>query len=225
MPEGAEEGIKCTYSKKMKKQLFSYLVQASWSDQSCENLTWWIPNPVWSVTSFNELSRDGMACETAYTHLLKKWKNLGYLSRYRRYCSFCYRPYACVQRRAYLPDGRPFVALGTDGYQIRVRTYVVSLVLMLHICYFEKISWRRWSRCTFSEISNFELDTDRPVAWAPQAKFSQLLNTMKRKQVRGTKIKTPDIGVDKAVVAEILLVTALLKMTVLFCLSLINWSA
>jgi pyruvate dehydrogenase E1 component len=43
------------------------------------------------------------------------------------------------QIRAYLPDGRPFVALGTDGYgrSDTRANYVVSLVLMLHI------SWLR----------------------------------------------------------------------------------
>jgi pyruvate dehydrogenase E1 component len=42
------------------------------------------------------------------------------------------------------------------------------------------------ARLVKDAISNFELDTDRPVAWAPQAhpEVQQLLNTMKHKQVK-----------------------------------------
>ena len=56
-------------------------------------------------------------------------------------------------------------------------------------------------------ISNFELDTDRPVAWAykhPEVQPVAEYNETQTGEELSMQIKTPDIGVDKAVVAEIL---------------------
>ncbi len=70
------------------------------------------------------------------------------------------------QIRAYLPDNRPFVALGTDGYgrsdsRAKLRSYfgVDALADEGEVD----------ARLVKDAISTFELDTDRPVAWAPQA--------------------------------------------------------
>ena len=56
---------------------------------------------VWSVTSFNELARDGMACDeykpfTSVGALPHKSLGIAAVTQYRWDCGFSHRPHACV---------------------------------------------------------------------------------------------------------------------------------
>lgn len=80
------------------------------------------------------------------------------------------------QIRAYLPDGRPFVALGTDGYgrsdtRANLRSFFGVDAAHIVVATLKKLADEGEvdARLVKDAISNFELDTDRPVAWAPQA--------------------------------------------------------
>ncbi|MFZ6647860.1 alpha-ketoglutarate dehydrogenase [Undibacterium sp. TJN25] len=76
---------------------------------------------IWSVTSFSELARDGIACETAWRH--------GDAQQCQPYLTQQLAPTAGPiiiatdyvravpeQVRAFLPSGRPCITLGTDGF-------------------------------------------------------------------------------------------------------------
>src|SRR5690606_41087053 len=77
----------------------------------------------YSVTSFNELAGNGMACkEYNRLHALAEDVKEAWVSKQLRgtkgivvSATDHMRAYS-EQIRAYLPDGGPFVALGTDGY-------------------------------------------------------------------------------------------------------------
>src|SRR5690606_12738204 len=79
------------------------------------------------------------------------------------------------QIRAYLPDNRPFVALGTDGYgrsdtRANLRSYFGVDAAHIVVATLKKLADEGEvdARLVKDAISSFELDTDRPVAWAPQ---------------------------------------------------------
>ena len=130
MPEGAEEGIKrgmylFEKDEKATVQLLGSGVILREVIKAAKILRdeYQIHSNVWSVTSFNELSRDGMACEEYNRlHPLSEEVKESWVSKQLRgtegivvSATDHMRAYS-EQIRAYLPDGRPFVALGTDGY-------------------------------------------------------------------------------------------------------------
>ena len=137
---------------------------------------------VWSVTSFNELARDGMACEEYNRlHPLAEEAKEPWVSQQLRdkdgivvSATDHMRAYS-EQIRAYLPDSRPFVALGTDGYGFRyrgnLRSYFGVDAAHIVVATLKKLADEGEvdARLVKDAISSFELDTDRPVAWAPQA--------------------------------------------------------
>ena len=131
MPEGVEEGIKrgmylFEKDEKATVQLLGSGVILREVIKAAKILRdeYQIHSNVWSVTSFNELANVmvwHVKNTTAYTHLLKKLKE-SWVSKQLRgtegivVSATDHMRAHSEQIRAYLPDGRPFVALGTDGY-------------------------------------------------------------------------------------------------------------
>ncbi|WP_224973187.1 pyruvate dehydrogenase (acetyl-transferring), homodimeric type [Acinetobacter oleivorans] len=190
MPEGAEEGIKrgmylFEKDEKATVQLLGSGVILREVIKAAKILRdeYQIHSNVWSVTSFNELSRDGMACEEYNRlHPLTEEVKESWVSKQLRgtegivvSATDHMRAYS-EQIRAYLPDGRPFVALGTDGYgrsdtRANLRSFFGVDAAHIVVATLKKLADEGEvdARLVKDAISNFELDTDRPVAWAPQA--------------------------------------------------------
>ncbi len=140
---------------------------------------------VWSVTSFNELARDGMQCELQNRlHPLRDeaeiqvpWvaKQLANYQGVVVAATDYVRAYS-EQIRAYLPDSRPYVSLGTDGFgrsdtRENLRAYfgvdaAHIVVATLKLLADEGEVDRRMVK---DAISSFELETDLPSPWMPQA--------------------------------------------------------
>ncbi|KAA8731290.1 pyruvate dehydrogenase (acetyl-transferring), homodimeric type [Acinetobacter qingfengensis] len=138
---------------------------------------------VWSVTSYNELARDGMACEEYNRkHPLAEEAKESWVSQQLREhegivvsATDHIRLYS-EQIRAYLPEGRPFVALGTDGYgrsdtRENLRSYFEVDAANIVVATLKKLSDEGEvdARLVKDAISSFELDIDRPLPWKPQA--------------------------------------------------------
>jgi pyruvate dehydrogenase E1 component len=136
---------------------------------------------VWSATSFNELARDGMAADyhnrlhphdpvqvswVAQQLAPHKGIVLAATDHIRAYSE---------QIRSYLPDHRPYVTLGTDGFgrsdtRENLRAFfgvdaanIVVAVLKL-LADEDEID----VRLVKDAISTFELETELPPPWLPQ---------------------------------------------------------
>lgn len=137
---------------------------------------------VWSVTSFNELARDGMACEqfNRLHPLSEDVKESWVFQQLRDYEGIVVsatdhiRAYS-EQIRAYLPD-RPYVTLGTDGFgrsdtRENLRSYfgvdAAHIVVATLMRLAEEGEVDR--RMVKDAISTYEIETDTPHAWQPQA--------------------------------------------------------
>ncbi len=142
-----------------------------------------IHSNVWSVTSFNELARDGMAVEEFNrNHPLSEEAQESWVSQQLRSTDGIVvaatdhmRMYS-EQIRAYLPDGRPYVTLGTDGYgrsdtRANLRSYFGVDAAHIVVATLKKLADEGEvdARLVKDAISTFELDVERPVAWLPQA--------------------------------------------------------
>ena len=190
MPQGAEEGIKrgmylLEEDEKATVQLMGSGVILREVIKAAKILReeYQIHANVWSVTSFNELARDGMACEEYNRlHPLAEEAKEPWVSQQLRdkdgivvSATDHMRAYS-EQIRAYLPDSRPFVGLGTDGYgrsdtRGNLRSYFGVDAAHIVVATLKKLADEGEvdARLVKDAISSFELDTDRPVAWAPQA--------------------------------------------------------
>ena len=137
---------------------------------------------MWSVTSYNELARDGMVVEEYNRlHPLAEEAQEGWVSQQLRSTDGIVvsatdhmRAYS-EQIRAYLPDNRPYVTLGTDGYgrsdtRGNLRSFFGVDAAHIVVATLKKLADEGEvdARLVKDAISSFELDTDRPVAWAPQ---------------------------------------------------------
>ncbi len=187
MPQGAEEGIKrgmylLQKDEKATVQLMGSGVILREVIKAAQILRdeYQIHSNVFSVTSFSELARDGMACEEYNRlHPIKREceRGLGDVSN----CAVQkvivvsatdhMRAYS-EQIRAYLPDNRPFVALGTDGYgrsdsRAKLRSYFGVDAAHIVVATLKKLADEGEvdARLVKDAISTFELDTDRPVAF------------------------------------------------------------
>ena len=190
MPQGVEEGIKrgmylLEEDEKATVQLLGSGVILREVIKAAKILReeYQIHSNVYSVTSFNELARDGMACEEYNRlHPLAEDVKEAWVSKQLRgtegivvSATDHMRAYS-EQIRAYLPDNRPFVALGTDGYgrsdtRAKLRSYFGVDAAHIVVATLKKLADEGEvdARLVKDAISSFELDTDRPVAWAPQA--------------------------------------------------------
>ena len=139
---------------------------------------------VWSVTSFNELARDGMNCELQNRlHPLSEEDDVQVpwvaqqLANHKGVvvAATDYMRVYSEQIRAYLPDNRPYVTLGTDGFgrsdtRENLRAYfgvdaAHIVVATLKLLADEGEVDRRMVK---DAISSFELETDLPAPWMPQ---------------------------------------------------------
>ncbi len=189
LPEGAEEGIKrgmylFNQDEKATVQLLGSGVILREVIKAAQILRdeYQIHSNVWSVTSFNELARDGMAVEEYNRlHPLEDGKESWVSQQLRDTDGIVVsatdhmRAYS-EQIRAYLPDSRPYVTLGTDGYgrsdtRGNLRSYFGVDAAHIVVATLKKLADEGEvdARLVKDAISSFELDVDRPVAWLPQA--------------------------------------------------------
>ena len=141
-----------------------------------------IHSNVWSVTSFNELARDGMACEEYNrNHPLSDEPKESWLSQQMRLyhgtvvaATDHMRMYS-EQIRPYLPDNRPYATLGTDGYgrsdtREKLRSYFEVDAAHIVVATLKQLADEGEvdNRLVKDAITSFEIDVDRPIAWQPQ---------------------------------------------------------
>lgn len=135
MPEGAEEGIRkgmyCLTPNGLKTQqgeakavqllgsgaiLRQVERAANWLEQQG------VKTAVWSVTSFNELRRDGLACERTQRLSLSEQEATPYITEQLAptqgivVAATDYMHAYADQVRGYIPEGRRYITLGTDGF-------------------------------------------------------------------------------------------------------------
>ena len=136
MPEGVEEGIKrglyrlktsAIKGAKNKKPARIQLLGSGSILRQVEQAARWLEEKgiaadVWSVTSFNELRRDGLACDrtdllTAGEQMPQPWvtRQLADSEGPIVATTDHMKTYA-EQIRAFIPDGRRYKTLGTDGF-------------------------------------------------------------------------------------------------------------
>ncbi len=117
------------------------------------------------------LARDGMACvknTTVCIHWLKKAKSRGSHNSYvAKMALSCLLPITCApiasEFAVTLPDDRPFVALGTDGYgrsdtRGNLRSYFGSMLAHIVVATLKKLadegeSMRVWSKMQSRHLS------------------------------------------------------------------------
>ena len=141
-----------------------------------------IHSNVWSVTSFSELARDGMACEEYNrNHPLSDEPKESWLSQQMRLyhgtvvaATDHMRMYS-EQIRPYLPDNRPYATLGTDGYgrsdtREKLRSYFEVDAAHIVVATLKQLADEGEvdNRLVKDAITSFEIDVDRPIAWQPQ---------------------------------------------------------
>lgn len=189
MPEGVEEGIKrgmylLEQDDKATVQLLGSGVILREVIKAAKILReeYQIYSNVWSVTSYNELARDGIAVEEYNRlHPLAEQAQESWVSQQLRSTDGIVvsatdhmRAYS-EQIRAHLPDNRPYVTLGTDGYgrsdtRGNLRSFFGVDAAHIVVATLKKLADEGEvdARLVKDAISSFELDTDRPAAWLPQ---------------------------------------------------------
>lgn len=189
MPEGVEEGIKrgmylLEQDDKATVQLLGSGVILREVIKAAKILReeYQIHSNVWSVTSYNELARDGIAVEEYNRlHPLAEQAQESWVSQQLRSTDGIVvsatdhmRAYS-EQIRAHLPDNRPYVTLGTDGYgrsdtRGNLRSFFGVDAAHIVVATLKKLADEGEvdARLVKDAISSFELDTDRPAAWLPQ---------------------------------------------------------
>ena len=188
MPEGVEHGIrKGMYLLKADPDATVQLIGSGVILREVEKAAqllkaeYGIHANVWSATSFNELSREGMACEQ-YNRLHPQdepqvpWvteqllPHRGVVVAATDYV----RAYS-EQIRAYMPDSRPYVCLGTDGFgrsdtreQLRAYFGVDAAHIVVATLKLLADEGELDPRLVRDAISSFEIETELPPAWQPQ---------------------------------------------------------
>ncbi|MGI9339089.1 MAG: transketolase-like TK C-terminal-containing protein, partial [Psychrobacter sp.] len=139
---------------------------------------------VWSVTSFNELTRDGMACDDYnrlhpmeeevvpwVTEQLAPHKGIvvaatDYMRNYSE------------QIRAWLPDNRPYITLGTDGYgrsdtREQLRSFFNVDAAHIVVATLKRLAdeGEVEMRLVKDAISSFGIEVDQPPAWQQQPHY------------------------------------------------------
>ncbi len=188
MPEGVEEGIKhgmylLEDNGSSQVQLLGSGVILREVQKAARILAeeFNIKANVWSVTSFNELTRDGMACDD-YNRLHPEeepklpWvttqlaPHKGIVVAATDYM----RNYA-EQVRGWLPDNRPYTTLGTDGFgrsdtRANLRSFFNVDAAHIVVATLKKLADEGEVdvRLVKDAISSFGIDVDHPPAWQPQ---------------------------------------------------------
>lgn len=191
MPEGVEEGIKrgmylLEDNGSSQVQLLGSGVILREVQKAAKILQdeFNISSNVWSVTSFNELTRDGMACDD-YNRLhpmdeeVVPWvteqlaPHEGIVVAATDYM----RNYP-EQIRAWLPDNRPYTTLGTDGYgrsdtreQLRSFFHVDAAHIVVATLKRLADEGEVEMRLVKDAISSFGIEADQPPAWQQQPHY------------------------------------------------------
>lgn len=136
---------------------------------------------VWSVTSFNELTRDGMACDDYNRlHPTAEPKNPWVTTQLAPHKGIVVaatdyvRNYA-EQIRGWLPDSRPYTTLGTDGFgrsdtRANLRSFFNVDAAHIVVATLKKLADEGEVdvRLVQDAISSFGIDADQAPAWQPQ---------------------------------------------------------
>lgn len=191
MPKGVEEGIKrgmylLEDNGSTQVQLLGSGVILREVQKAAQILAeeFGITANVWSVTSFNELTRDGMACDD-YNRLHPMeapkvpWvteqlaSHEGIVVAATDYM----RNYA-EQIRGWLPDSRPYTTLGTDGFGRSDTRQKLRSFFNVDAAHIVVATLKRLAdegevdiRLVKDAISSFDIDVDHPPAWQPQPHF------------------------------------------------------
>ena len=136
---------------------------------------------VWSVTSFNELTRDGMACDD-YNRLHPTdepkvpWitKELAPHKGIVVAATDYMRNYA-EQVRGWLPDARSYSTLGTDGFgrsdtRAKLRSFFNVDAAHIVLATLKKLAdeGQLDAQVVQQAIDKFGIDANQPPAWQPQ---------------------------------------------------------
>ncbi|MGM8887750.1 transketolase-like TK C-terminal-containing protein, partial [Psychrobacter sp. 1U2] len=188
MPEGSEEGIKrgmylledngSTQVQLLGSGVILREVQKASKILKDEfNIT----SNVWSVTSFNELTRDGMACDDYNRlHPMEEEKVSWVTEQLAPHegivvAATDYMRNYSEQIRAWLPDNRPYTTLGTDGFgrsdtreQLRSFFHVDAAHIVVATLKCLADEGEVEMRVVKDAISSFGIEVDQPPAWQQQ---------------------------------------------------------
>lgn len=191
MPQGAEEGIKrgmylLEDNGSAQVQLLGSGVILREVQKAAQILAkeFGIAANVWSVTSFNELTRDGMACDDYNRlHPTAQQKTPWVTSQLAPHQGIVVaatdymRNYA-EQIRGWLPDNRSYTTLGTDGFgrsdsrqQLRsffnVNAEHIVVATLKELADDGQLS----AQVVQDAIERFAIDADQAPAWQPQPHY------------------------------------------------------
>ncbi|WP_201574301.1 pyruvate dehydrogenase (acetyl-transferring), homodimeric type [Psychrobacter sp. H8-1] len=143
-----------------------------------------INSNVWSVTSFNELTRDGMACDDYNRlHPMEEEKVPWVTEQLAPHKGIVvaatdYMRNYSEQIRGWLPDNRPYTTLGTDGYgrsdsreQLRSFFHVDAAHIVVATLKRLADEGEVEMRLVKDAISSFGIDADQPPAWQQQPHY------------------------------------------------------
>lgn len=137
---------------------------------------------VWSATSFNELTRDAMACDHYNRLHPMDEQKVPYITEQLAehggvvIAATDYMRSYSEQVRAWIPDNRPYTTLGTDGFgrsdsraQLRNFFGVDAAHIVVATLKVLADEGEVDARLVKDAISSFGLDTDQQPAWYPRA--------------------------------------------------------
>ena len=139
---------------------------------------------VWSVTSFNELTRDGMACDDYNRlHPMNEEKVPWVTEQLAPHDGIVVaatdymRNYA-EQIRGWLPDSRPYTTLGTDGYgrsdsREQLRSFFNVNAEHIVVATLNRLADEGEvdKRLVKDAIVSLGIDVEQPPAWQPQPHY------------------------------------------------------
>lgn len=136
---------------------------------------------VWSVTSFNELTRDGMACDDYNRLHPDEESKLPWVTKQLAghegivVASTDYMRNYAEQIRGWLPDNRPYTTLGTDGFgrsdtRENLRRFFNVDAAHIVVATLKKLADEGQVdiRLVKDAISSFGIDPDQKPAWQAQ---------------------------------------------------------
>lgn len=136
---------------------------------------------VWSVTSFNELTRDGMACDDYNRLHPTDEPKLPWVTKQLAphkgivVAATDYMRNFPEQVRGWLPDSRPYTTLGTDGFgrsdtRANLRSFFNVDAAHIVVATLKKLADEGEIdvRLVKDAISSFDIDVDQAPAWQPQ---------------------------------------------------------
>lgn len=191
MPEGVEEGIRrgmylLEDNGSMQVQLLGSGVILREVQKAARILAekFHITANVWSVTSFNELTKDGMACDDYNRlHPTAEQKTPWITSQLSGHTGVIVaatdyiRNYA-EQIRGWLPEGSAYTTLGTDGFgrsdtRQNLRSFFNVDANHIVLATLKKLADKGeiGVEVVQQAIELFEIDADSPPAWQPQPHF------------------------------------------------------